>query len=197
VTTLCTITFNIQEFYIFIEHRTKSDYFPHLRHTTLSRTPLHEWSVRRTDLYLTTHNAQRDNIHASAEFESALPASERPTTHAVDRAATGIGLPKYRSIQPLYSNKPTNWTSLWAPLLHSELRMHWNRKRNDCIGSNVKICYLKHWFCTCVAQLALQGKKWNNFPVLFIIKFVFETSKYQTEAKFTQIRKRNSYLKQI
>ena len=27
-----------------------------LRHTTLSRTPLDEWSARRRDLYLTTHN---------------------------------------------------------------------------------------------------------------------------------------------
>jgi len=27
-----------------------------LRHTTIDRTPLHEWSVRRRDFYLTTHN---------------------------------------------------------------------------------------------------------------------------------------------
>jgi hypothetical protein len=27
-----------------------------LRHTTVGRTPLDEWSARRTDLYLTTHN---------------------------------------------------------------------------------------------------------------------------------------------
>jgi hypothetical protein len=27
-----------------------------LRHTTLGRTPLYEWSARRRDLYLTTHN---------------------------------------------------------------------------------------------------------------------------------------------
>jgi len=27
-----------------------------LRHTTLGRTPLDEWSARRRDLYLTTHN---------------------------------------------------------------------------------------------------------------------------------------------
>jgi len=28
-----------------------------LRHTTLGRTPLYEWSARRRDLYLTTHTA--------------------------------------------------------------------------------------------------------------------------------------------
>jgi hypothetical protein len=29
-----------------------------LRHTTVSRTPLDEWSARRRDLYLTTHNGE-------------------------------------------------------------------------------------------------------------------------------------------
>jgi hypothetical protein len=28
----------------------------HFRHTTVGRTPLDEWSARRRDLYLTTHN---------------------------------------------------------------------------------------------------------------------------------------------
>ena len=42
------------------------------------------------------------------EFERALPASERPKTHAVDRVATGISLTKYRIIQLLFSKKHTN-----------------------------------------------------------------------------------------
>jgi hypothetical protein len=37
-----------------------------LRHTTLGRTPLDELSARRRDLYLTTHNTQKEtNIHAT------------------------------------------------------------------------------------------------------------------------------------
>jgi hypothetical protein len=36
------------------------------RHTTLRRTPLDEWSVRRRDLYRTTHkHSQETNIHAT------------------------------------------------------------------------------------------------------------------------------------
>jgi hypothetical protein len=31
----------------------------HIRHTTLGRTPLDEWSARRRDLYLTTHNTHK------------------------------------------------------------------------------------------------------------------------------------------
>ena len=59
------------------------------RHTTLGRIPLDEWSARRRALYLTTHNT---HIHAPPGFDHAIPASERPQTHALDRAVSGIGL---------------------------------------------------------------------------------------------------------
>jgi hypothetical protein len=63
-----------------------------LRHTTVGRTPLDEWSAPRRDLYLTTHNThKRQTSMPSAGFEPTIPASERPQTHALDRAATGIG----------------------------------------------------------------------------------------------------------
>jgi hypothetical protein len=62
-----------------------------LRHTTLGRIPLDEWSARRKD-YLTTHNIhERKTSMPPAGFEPTIPASRRPQTHALDRAATGIG----------------------------------------------------------------------------------------------------------
>jgi hypothetical protein len=60
-----------------------------LRHTTVGRTPLDEWSAHHPDLYLTTHN--RKTAMPPVGFEPAIPASERPQTHALDRTATGIG----------------------------------------------------------------------------------------------------------
>jgi hypothetical protein len=63
-----------------------------LRHTILGRTPLDEWSARRRNLYLTTHNTHK--IQTSVPpvgFEPAILASGRPQTHVLDRAATGIG----------------------------------------------------------------------------------------------------------
>jgi hypothetical protein len=64
-----------------------------LGHTTLGRTPLDERSTRRRDLYLTTHNThKRETSMPPAGFETAIPASKRPQTHVLDRAATGIGL---------------------------------------------------------------------------------------------------------
>ena len=60
--------------------------------TTLGRTPLDEWSARRTDLYLATHNTHnRQTSMPPVGFEPAIPASERLQTHALDRAATGTG----------------------------------------------------------------------------------------------------------
>jgi len=62
-----------------------------LSHTTLGRNPLDRWSARRRDLYLTTHNTHnRQTSIPPAGFEPAIPASERPHTHALDRAATEI-----------------------------------------------------------------------------------------------------------
>jgi hypothetical protein len=61
--------------------------------TPLGRTPLDEWSARRRDLYLTTHNTyERQTSMPPAGFEPTIPASERPQTHALDRAAIGIGI---------------------------------------------------------------------------------------------------------
>ena len=46
------------------------------------------------DLYLTTHNTHKTQTSMpTAGVEPAIPASERPHTHALDRAATGVGDP--------------------------------------------------------------------------------------------------------
>ena len=61
-----------------------------IAHTTLGRTALDEWSVRRRDLYLTTPNTH--NRHTSmppVKFEPTISAHDRPRTYALDRAATG------------------------------------------------------------------------------------------------------------
>jgi len=56
-----------------------------LRHTTLGRSPLDEWSARRRDLCLATRNThKRQTFMPSAWFEPIIPASERPQTHALD-----------------------------------------------------------------------------------------------------------------
>jgi len=66
---------------------------------TLGKIRLDELSVRRRDLYLTTHNTHKRQASVPpAGFEPTIPASERPQTRALDRAATGIGIQKYREL---------------------------------------------------------------------------------------------------
>jgi len=61
-------------------------------HTALGRTPLDERSARRTDLYPKRHKTVKTQTSIPpAGFEPAIRASERTQTHALDRAATGIG----------------------------------------------------------------------------------------------------------
>ena len=62
------------------------------RRTTFGWNPLDEWSARRRDLYLTTHNTHnRQTSMPSVGFEPTTSAGERPQTYSLDRAATGIG----------------------------------------------------------------------------------------------------------
>jgi hypothetical protein len=62
-----------------------------LRHTTLGKTPLDEWSAKRRDLYPTIHNThKRQTSMPPAGFEPTIPECERPQTYALDRAAAGI-----------------------------------------------------------------------------------------------------------
>jgi hypothetical protein len=69
-----------------------------LRRTTVGRTPLDEWSARRRDLYLTTHDTHNRQISMPpVGFEPMISVGERPQTYALDRAPTGTG--NYKQIQ--------------------------------------------------------------------------------------------------
>jgi hypothetical protein len=60
--------------------------------TTVGWTSLDEWSTRRIDLYLTTHNIHnRQTSMPPVGFEHTISAGEQPQIYALDRAATGTG----------------------------------------------------------------------------------------------------------
>jgi hypothetical protein len=63
------------------------------RRATVGRNPLDEWTARRRDLYLTTHNTHnRKTTMSPVGFEPTISEGERPKTYALDHAVTGIGL---------------------------------------------------------------------------------------------------------
>jgi hypothetical protein len=62
------------------------------RHTTLGRTPLEEWSARRRDLYLTTHNTHKRQTRIETHNPSKRAAVDprlRPRGHW-DRLASPV-----------------------------------------------------------------------------------------------------------
>jgi hypothetical protein len=59
-------------------------------HTTVGRASLDEWSARRRDLYLTTHNTHnRQTSMLPVVIEPTISEVQRPQTYASDRAAAG------------------------------------------------------------------------------------------------------------
>ena len=87
--------------------------------TTVDRTPLDEWSARRRDLYLTTHNIHnRQTSMPAVGFEPTISAGERPQTYALDSAATGTGLSSQyphekKSESAFLNNDPRFPKELW------------------------------------------------------------------------------------
>jgi hypothetical protein len=62
------------------------------RHTTVGRSSLDKWSVRRRDLYLTIHNTHnRQTSVPPLGLEPTISEGERPQTYALDCAAIGTG----------------------------------------------------------------------------------------------------------
>jgi hypothetical protein len=60
------------------------------RRTTIGMISPDELSAHRRDLYLTTHNIRnRQTPMPPVGFQPAIPGSERPQTHSLDRAAIG------------------------------------------------------------------------------------------------------------
>jgi len=71
-------------------------FLDHTRRITVGRTAMDEWSARRRDLYLTTHNThKRQTTMHPVGFEPTISARERPQTYALDRTATGTGVISY------------------------------------------------------------------------------------------------------
>jgi hypothetical protein len=110
-----------------------------LGHTTVGRTPLDEGPARRRDLYLARHNNHNRQTNISPpEFETTIPASERPQNHALDRVATGhstilvydlltASLNKseveMRLTLTIFVNSNLN-RPLWLPTTHFQIHNH-------------------------------------------------------------------------
>ena len=93
------------------------------RRITVGRTPLDEWSARRRDLYLTTHNTHnRQTSMPPVGFEPTISAGERPQTYALDRAATGTGSIPVRLVKEISLLGLSQWRLCRLHLTSSRVR---------------------------------------------------------------------------
>ena len=91
------------------------------RHTTVGRTPLDEWSARRRDLYMTTHNTHnRLTSMLPAGFESSIPVSERPQT----RRPPGSAHHTFRNWQPSRMHVRSEKVTVNQQMCFFSTRMH-------------------------------------------------------------------------
>jgi len=91
-----------------------------LRHNTLCRTPLYEWSARHRDLYLTTYNNHKRQTSMPPEgFEPTVPTSDGLQTHALDSAATGIGTQNNTGVILLW--RIGNW-AIWINFIWIDMK---------------------------------------------------------------------------
>jgi hypothetical protein len=82
-------------------------------YTTFGRIPLDQWSSCRRDRYLQTRNKPKERTSMTpAEFEPAIPASQRPQTHASTRAFVHFTLHKWCNC----SSYRLYWLSKFAQL---------------------------------------------------------------------------------
>jgi len=95
--------------YIYMEHQ----FLMFLDHTqwrtTVGRTPLDEWSARRRDLYLTTHDTHNRQI-------SMPPVGFEPTISAGERPAAG------RSLAEIVGSNPTGGMDICLLLVSCVVR---------------------------------------------------------------------------
>ena len=76
--------------------------------------------------------SQEREIHPPAGFEPAIPASERPQTHALDRAASGIGLPTNA-----WTNPFGRWTETsFCPCIITQSTYHTHTQSNRKLASS-------------------------------------------------------------
>ena len=136
------------------------------RRATVGRTPLDEWSARRRDLYLTTHDTHNRQISMPpVGFEPTISADERPQTYALDRTATETGYSTVRCINYLHSQVHANKIlKLFVYItVHTRIVTSLQRQWVHAVGGNN--CSFQHnvtkltntLFCQCRIHSDLTG----------------------------------------
>ena len=143
-----------------------------LRHTALGGSPLEEWSACRRNLYLTAHNTHnRQTSMLPAEFEPAIPASQRPQTH---HSATGIGYTIYANIT--FKKQLNGYLSYWAHTLSS---IFIYEPRGFChFVSNILMCCNGTCWQHCMSETGAHATWLYRYCLIIHIYWIVNTAVY-------------------
>jgi hypothetical protein len=91
---------------------------PHYRGFTITDTPQSVgllWTSDQPDAETSTwqHNTHKRHIHAPTVFEPAIPVSEQPQTHALDRAATRTGTLRIWRKEMIRGRSTIGYSAVW------------------------------------------------------------------------------------
>ena len=142
------------------------------KQTTISRTSLDVRSAQFRDHYLTTHNAHnRQTSMPAVGLETAIPASERPQTNALDRAATEIG---FKSLT-YYASENRKFGTFGRPALkHTLLRYSFNKatrihcKELSQTSENVQRHQERDWRRRIYLVNQIHFRQWTDLIYIYI-----------------------------
>jgi hypothetical protein len=127
------------------------------RRSTVGRTPLDEWSARRRDLYLTTHDTHNRQISMTpVGFEPTISPVERPVAARVLRFGRVIS----SSQRPLPDNtRHSQQTNIHAP---GGIQTHDLSRRAACAAALLLKSWVRippgAWIFVCCECLVLSGR---------------------------------------
>ena len=127
-----------------------------LRHITPGRTPLGEWSTRRSDLKTHDNHKRQTSI---------FPASKRQKTHALDRGATGIGQKIDLALIKLYAKYHNDWST---EILLRKFPVFCGTRR--AIKQRMPLIRLVSQ-CSCFVQSDTYSSRYNAMSILLLRKF--------------------------
>ena len=127
------------------------------RRSTFGRTPLDEWSARRRDLYLTTHDTHNRQISMPpVGFEPKISAGERPC--------------RFISFLSYYFSTPFSFSaqsSLFVPSFYSVFKLQeFTYHTAGRLSVNV-IPGLSYVTCPSKGAITSHEKKYQNYKLIF------------------------------
>ena len=138
------------------------------RRSTVGRTPLDEWSARRRDLYLTTHDTHNRLISMPpVVFEPTTSAGERPQAAHLLK----IGFSRNSTQQKLRKKRTftRHWMKYWLTSVVLHMSLEVDKKPNDQRHKTMTSGQRSVWLLKPVPVVDVWPASWYGWILLFLV----------------------------